>query len=229
MILGVIPARGGSKGVPRKNIKPLHGKPLIHWAIACAKACPSLDAFVVSTDDAEIAEVAAQADAKPPFLRPAHLASDSAAMLPVLEHAILEMEKIKGTQVQYLILLDPTAPLRKVEDVEAVISLLKKGECETVVSGSPAHRNPWFNMVKEKNGYVELAVNDGVKPARRQDCPTVYDLNTVAWGFTRKAIMELKERIPEKTKIHLTPRERSVDLDTDFDFKILELMMKEKQ
>lgn len=228
MILGVIPARGGSKGVPRKNLRMVGGKPLLAWAIECAKASRLLDDFLVSTDDNEIYRAASYLGAPLPFLRPAELAQDSSPMLPVLEHAILETEKQKGITVQYAVLIDPTAPLRTSADIDAVIEMLKKDDCDVVVSGSPAHRNPWFNMVKREGEFVSLAADISPRPLRRQDCPTVFDLNTIAWGFSRRAVIEIGERIPPRTRLYETPGIRSIDLDTELDFQLLELVMKEK-
>lgn len=222
MILGLIPARGGSKGVPKKNIRLVAGKPLIAYTIECARKCSSLDRVVVSTDSEEIATIARTYGAEVPFMRPAELASDTAAMVPVLEHAIAEIERRSGEQVEFLVLIDSTAPLRIPEDIEQALTICKQDDCDAVISVNAPHRNPYFNMVKEENGYVRLICEPERLVSRRQDAPPVYDVNTVVWIWRRKALMEDHARIPKRTKLYLVPKERSIDLDTEFDFKFLE-------
>ena len=224
--LGIIPAREGSKGVTGKNIRMLGGKPLIAHAIECGRRCSGLDRIVVSTDSETIAAIAKKYGAEVPFLRPAELAEDTTPMLPVLEHALLECERKYGQKIRAVVLVDPTAPLRTPEDIEGALRLFDESGCSAVVSGNEAHRNPYFNMVKEENGEVRL-VNKGDKSfGRRQDAPQVYDLNTVVWIYSRKAILEEKRRLPEKSRLYLVPKERSLDLDTEFDFKLLEFFLK---
>lgn len=224
--LGVIPARAGSKGVPHKNIKNVAGKPLIAYAIECGLASESLDHVMVSTDSTQIVNIAQRYGADVPSIRPAELAHDSTPMLPVLQHAIVEAEKYYNGIVATLVLIDPTAPLRTVEDIESALRLFKQNDCEAVVSGNTAHRSPFFNMVKLKDGYVRLAQDFGSSIGRRQDAPELYDLNTVVWIYSRKALMEEQQRIPDRTILYLVPRERSLDLDTEFDFRLLENLLK---
>jgi CMP-N,N'-diacetyllegionaminic acid synthase len=230
IILGLIPARGGSKGVPGKNIRPVNGKPLIVYAIECGLSCPSIDKLIVSTDNQEFAAIAKKAGAEVPLLRPAHLAQDTTPMLPVLEHALIETEKIYNCRVGAIVLIDPTAPLRKKEDIEGAIALYKQGGIDTVISGSEAHRNPYFNMVSiNADGYARLVFEPDPPISRRQDAPKVYDLNTVVWVFSRKSIMEEKARIAKRTKLYLVPSERSIDLDNEWDFTLLEAILKNKE
>ncbi|MBN1293328.1 MAG: acylneuraminate cytidylyltransferase family protein [Candidatus Latescibacteria bacterium] len=230
IILGLVPARGGSKGVPGKNIRLVNGKPLIVHAIECGKSCPSINRIIISTDNEEFAAIAKKAGAEVPFMRPSHLALDTTPMLSVLEHALSTMEKICDCCVEAIVLLDPTAPLRKREDVEGAIALFKQGGADTIVSGNEAHRNPFFNMVSvDSDGFVHLVIDPGSPIGRRQDAPKVYDLNTVVWIFSRKSIMEEKARIAKRTKIYIVPPERAIDLDTEMDFIFLETMLKLKE
>ncbi len=222
MILGVIPARGGSKGVPGKNIRLVRGKPLIGYAIECGLKAASIDHLIVSTDRPEIAEIAVSFGADVPFMRPAELATDTAPTLPVLQHAVVEAEKHYGKTVECIVVLDPTAPLRKTEDIEACIQMFKKSNCDAVISGNVAHRNPYFNMVQNRDGYMDLVIPSGHSITRRQDSPEVFDLNTVAWVYSRKALMDEKARLPKKTLLYKVPSESSIDLDTEFDFSLLE-------
>lgn len=227
LVLGLIPARGGSKGIPGKNLRLVAGKPLIAHAIACGLACAGLDKLVVSTDSEEIAAVARRCGAEVPFLRPAELATDTAPMLPVMRHALTACESHYGKMVDYLILLDATAPLRQAADIEACLRLLRQEGCDAVVSANPARRNPYFNMVREVEGYARLVIEPppGREVGRRQDAPPVYDLNTVVWGYRRRALMEEQARLPRRTRLYLVPSERAIDLDTELDLLILEAML----
>ena len=226
MILGLIPARAGSKGVPNKNIRMVNGKPLIAYAIECGLTCPLIDQLIVSTDGPEIAKIAKDFGASVPFMRPAELAEDTSPMLPVMQHAVLMAEKKYGKRVEFLILLDPTGPLRIEDDLTACISMLNEQDCDAVVSANKAHRSPYFNMVKINEGYVDLFSSlEGGDISRRQDSPEVYDLNTVVWGYKRPALMEENERIPKKTKLLLVPPERAIDIDTEHDLFILETLL----
>ena len=229
MILGLIPARGGSKGVPGKNIRRVSGKPLIAYAIECGLQCPSIEHVVVSTDSVEIAEIAKGFGAEVPFLRPAEIAADTTPMLPVMQHCISSSESFYHTTVEFLVLLDPTGPLRLVEDIEHCIRRCKESDCDAIISGNVAHRNPYFNMVKEEESYVQLVCSTNGSIGRRQDAPSVYDLNTVVWVYSRKALMEEQARIPKKTQLYLVPPERSIDLDTEFDFRVLGFLLKERE
>jgi CMP-N,N'-diacetyllegionaminic acid synthase len=225
-VLGLIPARGGSKGLPLKNLRPLFGKPLIVWAVESALACFSLDSVWVSTDSDAIARAASAAGAEVPFIRPTELALDSTPMMPVMQHATDNFESFTGRPLEALVLLDPTSPMRLVEDVEAAISLFfSNGGCDAVVSGCEARRHPHFNLVGIRGDYVELASSDGVKPTRRQDCPTAWDLDTTVWVYSRQALAE-GIRIPERTRFQQIPRDRSWDVDNEADLRIVECLMR---
>ena len=226
IILGVIPARGGSKGVPRKNIRYILGKPLIAHAIECGQKCRSIDHLIVSTDSEEIADVARKYGAEVPFIRPAELASDVAPMLPVLQHSITACEEFYRKTVELLVLLDPTGPLRTPDDVEHCVQLCRNSQCDAVISGHRAHRNPYFNMVTHDGDFVHLVCSSPQNIGRRQDAPPVFDLNTVVWVYTRKALMEEEARIPKKTRLYVVPHDRALDLDTELDFHILEFLLR---
>ena len=228
IVLGVIPARGGSKGVPGKNIRPVHGKPLIAYSIECGLKCPSIDHLIVTTDSQEIADIARKWGADVPFLRPKELAGDTAPMLPVMQHAVIAAEEYYDRRLSTLVLLDPTGPLRVVDDVEGCLKLFRDSDCDAVISGNTAHRSPYFNMVMENDGYVCLVIPTSEAIGRRQDSPPVYDLNTVVWVYSREALMEEAARIPARTLLYVVPPERAIDIDTELDFKILEFLMGER-
>ncbi len=225
MVVGLIPARKGSKGVPNKNLRLVSGKPLIVHAIECGLQNEVIDHLIVSTDSKKIAAVARDSGAEVPFMRPKELATDEAPMLPVIEHAIIETEKHYAEQVDCLILIDPTAPLRSINDLTGAFELFRSGDCDAVVSGSVARRNPYFNMVQKKSTYYTLVNNSSQMIGRRQDAPEVFDLNTIVFIYTRAAVMEQKSRIPEKTLLYEIPVDRAIDLDTELDFIFLDFIL----
>ena len=219
-VLGLVPARGGSKGVPGKNLRPVMGKPLVAYAIQCGLDTHSIDHLVVSTDSDEISRVAREYGASVPFKRPANLALDATPMFPVIEHALHACEAHYRATAEAIVLLHPTSPLRSVEDVEACITIMSDSGCDAVISATPAKRSPHFNMMVRAGEYYRLAIPDA-DVARRQDAPPVFDLDTSVWVYSRRAIVEAMGRIPERTKLYLIPEERSIDLDTDLDFRML--------
>jgi CMP-N,N'-diacetyllegionaminic acid synthase len=230
MVLGLIPARGGSKGIKKKNIRQLLGKPLISYTIECARACSFINKAVVSTDDSEIAKISRKWGAEVPFIRPAELAKDDTPMLPVMQHAVQSVEEIYREKVKILVLLDPTSPLRKVKDIEEALSLFHRdGTCQAVVSGCEAHHSPYFNMVCLENGFVQILIHTDKDLGCRQECPPVYDLDTTVWIYSREAIMDIGKRIPPRTRLFLVPEERSIHIDTELDFKIVEFLMKQSR
>ena len=147
VIIGLIPARGGSKGVPRKNIRQVAGKPLIAYTIECAKKCTLIDHVVVSTDDNEIADISKKLGAEIPFIRPRELALDTTPTLPVMQHAVEVLEDIYEESVELVVLLEPTGPLKTVRYVEGAIKMQKESECDAVVSGNIAKKNPYFEYL----------------------------------------------------------------------------------
>lgn len=228
MILGITPARSGSKGIPDKNIIEVGGKPLIAHTIAVALAVPELDRYIISTDSKKIATLCQSLGAEVPFLRPPPLASDTAAMLPVLEHALVEMENMQQEKVDFIVLLDPTAPLRKIEDVRNAIGQFIESDCDVLISVHESERNPYFNMVEVRNGFCKTVVSGDTPINRRQDAPEVFDMNTVVAIFSRKAIVDIGERLPPKTKPFFVPRERSIDIDTPTDLKFVDFLLSTK-
>lgn len=217
-------ARGGSTGLPGKNIKPLHGRPLIAHTIAQALACTRIGRVFVSTDDPAIAEVARAAGAEVPFLRPAELATASAPKLPVIRHLVESVEAL-GVEVTRIVDLDPTSPLRRVQDIDACLDLLD-ADTDVVITGYPAEKNPYFNMVETRpDGSIGL-----VKPlpggvAARQQAPAVYAMNASVYVWHRYTLAPTLW--DGRVKLHVMPRERSIDIDTPIDFRLIELLMAE--
>ena len=223
--IATICARGGSVGVPGKNLKPLLGKPLIAYTIECALAAPCIDEVFVSTDDPRIQEVAIAYGAKVPFLRPAELATHQAAKLPVIEHLVNYLEDT-GVSIDKIIDLDPTSPLRLVEDISACYELLTE-DVDVVITAYESDKNPYFNMVElDESGTAKL-----VKPmpnvVARQMAPTVFAMNASIYVWHRHSLS--KGLWDGNTNLYEMPRERSIDIDEPLDFEIVELLMKQRQ
>ena len=229
-ILGVIPARGGSKGIPKKNIKPLAGKPLIVWTIEIAKKSKYLDKTIVSTDDAEIKKVAEQYGGEVPFLRPAELATDKAAMIPVLRHACETMEKQLGRKIDVIVLLDATAPLRSTDDIDSCIQRLADEKRDSVLTVTESLKNPYFNMIEiAPDGKIHL-VKQPEKPIfRRQDAPKVYDVTSSSYAFSREFLFKAEVVHGLNTAAVIVPQERAGGIDTEIEFRMVDELMRRKQ
>jgi len=222
--IATICARGGSTGLPRKNVKLLCGKPLIVHTIEHAFACPGIDRVFVSTDDEEIAKIARAAGAEVPFIRPAELATETAAKVPVIRHLVEAVERM-GCLVSRIVDLDPTSPLRTLADIDECIALLD-AETDVVITAYPAEKNPYFNMVEAKpDGNIGL-----VKPlpgvVARQQAPAVYAMNASIYVWHRHSLE--KGIWDGRVKLHVMPRERSIDIDTLLDFEMVEKIMETK-
>jgi N-acylneuraminate cytidylyltransferase len=221
-------ARGGSKGVPRKNIKPLAGKPLIAHAIDVALRCPALGQVLVSTDDQEIADVAVRWGAEVPFLRPPELAGDAAPEWLAWRHAIDWVESHQG-KFGIFVSLPTTSPFRTVADVEACMDLLRKHpDTDIVVTVRKAERSPYFNMVKlGSGGEASLVIPPERGIVRRQDAPEVFDMTTLAYVARTAFIKRAAGLFDGKVRVVEVPPERALDIDTPFDFRLAELLAAE--
>jgi CMP-N,N'-diacetyllegionaminic acid synthase len=226
-VLCIIPARSGSKGIPGKNIKLLCGKPLIAYSIEQALKTDFIDRIVVSTDDENIAEISRNFGAETPFIRPANLATDEASTLDVLLHSIEWCKKNENLHYDIVLLLHANTPLRDKNDIRKCVEILVDQNADNVFSVSPASNNPYFNMVEvnEKNNEVAL-IKDG-NFHNRQSAPSVYDMNSSIYTWWNDILVEKKALYLPKTRIHIMPRERSVDIDEPIDFRIAEMLMKD--
>jgi N-acylneuraminate cytidylyltransferase len=228
--VGFIFARGGSKGIPGKNIRNFAGKPLIAWSIDQAKASNRLRRIIVSTDSPEIADIAIANGAEVPFMRPTELAQDNTPEWLAWQHAMLMLKKEEGQLPDAIVSLPATAPLREPADIENCFNRFYKGGVDAVITMTESYRNPWFNMVYANfDGTVSL-VNKS-KPRqifRRQDAPTVYDLTTVAYIVNPNFILSHTSLFLGKLGAVEIPRERSIDIDTLFDFELAEFLMMKK-
>ncbi|MCW9035965.1 MAG: acylneuraminate cytidylyltransferase family protein [Rhodospirillales bacterium] len=225
-VVAFIFARGGSKGVPGKNIKPLAGKPLIAHTIETAKKSPYIERVIISTDDEEIAEVAQLYGGEVPFMRPGELAGDKSSEWLAWRHALEFMEKQSGEQIDLFVSVPTTSPLRQVEDINACIERYLQGDVDVVISITPAQRNPYFNMVTlSENGLANIAIKADSIVSNRQEAPDMYDITTVCYAVNPILIKEQDALFAGKVGTVQVPQERSLDIDTEYDFRVAEALL----
>jgi CMP-N-acetylneuraminic acid synthetase len=220
-------ARGGSKGVPRKNVRLLGGKPLIAWAIEAARASTLISRVIVSTDDQEIAAVACRFGAEVPFLRPAELARDDSPELLAWQHAIRWIDGVVGSpRCDVFVSVPATSPLRAVEDIDACVLSLLDGDADAVIAVKAAERSPYFNMVTmDPAGYVKLVIPPATDVSRRQDAPAVYDITTVAYAVRPAYVLSARSILQGRVRAIIVPAERALDIDSELDFAIAECLI----
>ncbi|MCL1141720.1 acylneuraminate cytidylyltransferase family protein [Shewanella gaetbuli] len=226
-VYGFIFARGGSKGLPKKNIKPLCGKPLIKYAIDCALATPMIDAVFVSTEDAEIAQISKDAGAIV-IDRPAELASDTCAEWLSWQHACQWVLRHYG-EFDYFVSLPATSPLRHVDDIVASVDALSTPNemtFDACISVTPANRSPFFNMVtRDADGEVNIVNQHQGLFARRQDVPDVYDITTVVYSTTPSYVLTHDNLFAGKLTSIEVPKARAIDIDDIYDFLLAEAIL----
>jgi len=220
-----IGARGGSKGVKRKNIRLLDGKPLIAYTIESALDSKCFEHVIVSTDDKEIASIAKKYGAIVPFLRPKKLANDHSGMSDVLIHGILKLRSL-GYSFDALINRDCTVPFIDIKDMRGAVNLFKKINCNGVYSVYRQHQNPYFNMMEtDSNGYLKLSKKLKHKILRRQDAPIVYQLNGL-FVIKPNALLKYGSTIMPKILPYEISPEHGFMIDTELEFKLSEVMLK---
>lgn len=223
--LCTICARGGSRGVPGKNIRPLAGKPLIAHSIAQAKATGLFALVAVSSDSPEILAVAAEWGADLVIERPPEMASDTAGKLPAIRHAVLEVERRRGETFDILVDLDATSPLRLPEDIAGAVRLLEETGANNVLTAAPAHRSPYFNLVElDERGIVHLSKPLPQTILRRQDAPRCFDMNASIYVWRRAPFVAEPFAFDATTRLFEMPRARSLDIDEEMDFALVEVM-----
>lgn len=229
-MLAVIPARGGSKGLPGKNIRPFAGLPLIVHTIQMARMCARISRVIVSTDDEKIAKVAREHGGDVPFLRPKELAQDETPMWPVLRHALQTIEEEKNERYDYFLLLDPTSPGRIPEDIEgALASLQKNPKADGIVGVSQPEFNPIWHCVVEENGWMANLIDGGFKYPRRQDVPPVYRINASLYLWKAEFVRRCQNDCYKEGRhlIYEVPESRSIHIDEIHEFKRAELLVRE--
>ena len=218
-VLAVIPARGGSKGVPRKNIRKVAGKPLIAWTIEKANKSQYIDRLVVSTDDQEIADIAAQWGGEVPFLRPDELAQDDTPGIAPVIHMLATIRPA----YDLVVLLQPTSPLRTVEDIDGAIALLVKRDARACVSVVEPDKSPYWMYSLDKFGHLMPLL--GGDYACRQDIPPVYALNGAVYVADVCWLLRKQVFVSDETVAYIMPKERSIDIDSETDLAISTIIL----
>lgn len=228
-LLAVIPARGGSKGLPGKNIRPFAGHPLIAHSILMARMTSEIDRIVVTTDDPKIAKVAADYDIEIPFMRPKELAGDDTPMWLVVKHALREIESIEKQNYDYVLLLDPTSPGRTPEDIQGALQKLKENKkADGIIGVSKPDFSPIWHSVVEKEGWMADLIHAGEKYSRRQDVPTVYRINASLYIWRADFVKKCREQWRQEGQ-HLLfeiPETRAIHIDELYEFEKAELCVK---
>lgn len=222
-------ARGGSKGVLNKNIRPLQGRPLIAHSIERARESGLFECIAVSSDSDAILEAARQWGADFQVRRPDELASDTAAKIPAIRHCLQEAERLAGFRCDVLVDLDATSPLRNTDDVKAAVALLETSGAKNVITGAPARRSPYFNLVEiGENGVARLSKSLPQAIVRRQDAPRCYDMNASIYVWRRDAFIDDPAVFYDDTQLYEMPEDRSHDIDTELDFAWVEFLMQRR-
>ncbi len=229
--LCTICARGGSKGVKDKNLRPLAGKPLIAHSIEQALDSEMFDAIALSSDSEAILEAGRRWGADHLIERPAELATDGAPKIPAIRHCAAVAEDETGHRFAVIVDLDATSPLRSLDDIRGAVALLEDSGAANVVSGAPARRSPYFNLVEvDGNGRVWLSKPPPAPLARRQDSPPCFDLNASVFAWTREALfLDNDFALGEDTRLFVMPEERSMDIDTETDFRLVEFLFTQRE
>ena len=223
----IIPARGGSKGIPRKNIRRMLNKPLIAYTIEKSLESKIFSHVIVSTEDQEIAHISKKYGAEIPFMRPKNLAKDTTGMAEVLIHAVTKLNSLEY-DFDIFVNRDCTVPFIRNSDRSSSINLLKKSKCHAVYGVYVQHLNPYFNMMEiGTNGYLEFSKKTKVKPIRRQDAKKVYQLNGLFTYDTKQFLKFTNQYPPNSLPIEIPP-ESGIMIDTELEFKIVEMMLKQK-
>lgn len=220
-ILGLIPARGGSKGIPRKNVRDIAGRPLIAWTIESALRSRYLTSVVVSTDDEEIAAVAKLYGAEIPFMRPSKLAMDDSPTIAVVRHALEVLRNFDA-----VVLLQPTSPLRSAEDIDACVDLARAASANAVVSVSEAESHPAWTFKLDSQNRLQPIGSDGAI-SRRQELPVAYSLNGAVYFMSTEWLPKVNVLWDRETIAYVMPRERSIDVDTQLDWRIAEMLLRD--
>lgn len=218
-------ARGGSKGVPNKNIRIVAGKPLLAYSILQAQESHLFDAVAVSSDSPAVLEVAAHYGVRYLIERPLFLANDTAPKLPAIRHCVKEVERITKTQFDTIVDLDATSPLRSVFDIQQSVELLEEKEVSNVITAMPARRSPYFNMVEVEAGKVKLAKTVNSPIVRRQDAPACFDMNASIYVWSYQGLFEKDTLFNEDTALYVMPEERSIDIDSELDLQFVEFLL----
>lgn len=228
-VIGLICARGGSKRVPRKNLRLLAGKPLVAWAIEVAQACPSLNRVIVSTEDGEIAAVARDYGAEVPFVRPAELARDDCPEWCVWQHAIRTLESLNGRRPDVIVSVSPSTPFRAVEDVEACLAALFREDADGSIGVSVARLNPYVDIVTLDGPWATLFAQSSAPVHDRKHALKVFTITAVAYVVRCDFVLRANYLFDGKVCATLVPEERGFDIDTQLDLAFAEFLLERKR
>ncbi len=215
--LGLVPAREGSVGVKNKNLIKIRNQEITKIALKLALNCTYVDSVILSSDSIKILNLLKKNGKLIKLKRNKNLAKGNTPMLPVIKNAINFFERKIKKKVSKLVIFDPTSPLRSIKDIQSAIKIFDKKKPDLLLSVHEAQHNPYYSMVEKKGKYFRLSKNPSKNPGRRQQVPKVYEINTIVWIYSRKAIFIENKRIPKKTLIFKTPVERSIDIDSKDD------------
>ncbi len=223
-VVGLIPARGGSKSMPRKNLQQLAGKPLIAWTIEAALGAHQIDRVIVSSDDDEIISTSIELGCEAPFIRPKELATDEAPTIDVVRHALAEL----GGDIQFVVLLQPTSPLRSSEDIDGAIELCREHDSESCASVAPASKSPHWMYRFESDLRLLPLIELESRPTRRQDLPEVFVLNGAIYVVRPEGFGDRDALVDSQTIGYVMPSQRSVDIDCELDLMVAEFLMNQQ-
>ena len=225
----VICARGGSKGIPGKNVREFAGKPLICWTIEQALRVACIDTVIVSSDSDEILDIARNAGAQWTVKRPQQLASDTSSVHPAIQHALQAFQEETNADFESFVLLQTTSPLRADVDIEGAVSIWEQYQPGSVVSASPARHSPYYTILeKQGDGTLILSKQSDKPVARRQDSPECWTMNGAVYVFNKHQYFELSQTLYPDSRLYSMPEERSIDIDLELDWEIAECLAEKR-
>lgn len=230
MRICTITVRAGSKGVPGKNLRMVAGRPMFGHSVAQAAATGLFDEIVVSSDSEQILALAPQFGATGVVRRPTEMATDTAGKVPAIAHAVSSTEQRTGQTFEVCVDLDATSPLRTVDDIRTAVRMFEESDAESLITGAEARRNPYFNLVEEqRDGTVAVSKQPDDAVLRRQDAPRCFDMNGSIYVWRRESLLEDQVVFLPSTILYEMPADRSIDVDSEFDFRIVEWLMAQRE
>jgi CMP-N-acetylneuraminic acid synthetase len=228
-VFAIIPARAGSKGVPGKNLRLLGGRPLLAHSVRAARQARCVTRILLSTDDPVLAEAGISCGAEVPFLRPANLATDTSPVIDAVAHLLENMQAAEEGIPDYILLLQPTSPLRTAEDIDVAFRLIKSGTADAVMSVTEAKDHPLLCKQMDCCGQITPYVESPLNAARRQDLPPAYVPNGAIYLIRTEVLLSARAWCPPGTCAYVMPPERSIDIDTPADFELAEWLFQRRQ
>lgn len=228
-LICTICARGGSKGVVGKNARDLLGRPVLAWSIEQARETGLFDAIAFSSDSDALLDAAVKAGADIAVKRPDEMATDTAPKLPAIRHCLEQAIAQMGKTPEIFVDLDVTSPLRLASDITGAVALLRESGARNVITGAPARRSPYFNLVEQRSdGSVGLSKSADPPITRRQDAPRCFDMNASIYVWRVAPFLEHPAVFYPDTRLFEMPEERSIDVDSDLDFTLVELLLRQR-